>query len=104
MSGEDTKVENIIHSPCNKSKSKHTFSFPKQERFEGITKKDCSKTFHYEIPEVRNRRSTSMGYGKKLLMHCESYCSHINQKTFVMTTQSAHWFMENGYHNAQIQD
>ena len=45
-----------------------------------------------------------MEYGKKLLMHCESYCSHINQKTFVMTTQSAHWFMENGYHNAQIQD
>ena len=45
-----------------------------------------------------------MGYGKKLLMHCENYCSHINQKTFVMTTQSAHWFMENGYQNAQIQD
>ena len=69
----------------------------------------CAKISHFnDISEIAcfaiNENYQNMGYGKKLLIHCENYCSHINQKTFVMTTQSAHWFMENGYQNAQIQD
>ena len=69
----------------------------------------CAKISHFnDISEIAcfaiNENYQNMGYGKKLLMHCENYCRHINQKTFVMTTQSAHWFMENGYQNAQIQD
>lgn len=76
MSNCDTKVENIIQSPVNKSKSKQTYSFPKGKRF-GQYKFQGSKTFSYELPSMKNRRSTSMGYGKKF----DFIIKHINKKT-----------------------
>lgn len=76
MSNADTKVEKIIHSPINKSRSKQTYSFSKSQRFDEI-KLQGSKTFSYELPEMKNRRSTSLGYGKKF----DFILKHINKKT-----------------------
>jgi len=76
MSNADTKVEQIIASPINKSKAKQTYSFSKGLRFEEI-KLQGSKTFSYELPTMKNRRSTSMGYGKKF----DFIIKHINKKT-----------------------
>jgi hypothetical protein len=72
----DTKVQQIIHSPINKSRSKHTYSFSKGQRFDDL-KNRGSKTFHYDMPNVKGRRSTSMGYGKKF----DFIIKHINKKT-----------------------
>lgn len=76
MSDHEVKVERIIHSPVNRSKSKHTYSFCKSQRFDEIKLKG-SKTFSYELPSMRNRRSTSMGYGKKF----DFILKHINKIT-----------------------
>lgn len=72
----DSKVEQIVQNQINKSKSKHTYSFSKGQRFEGL-KFQGSRTFHYDMPEVRNRRSTSFGCGKKFDM----IIKHINKRT-----------------------
>ena len=45
-----------------------------------------------------------MGYGKKLLEYCENECKKMNNKTFIMTTQSSHWFMENDFKQGNIND
>ena len=76
MSDNDLKIQQLIASPINKSKSKHTYSFSKAQRFNDL-KNRGSKTFHYETPEVKNRRSTSMGYGKKY----DFIIKHINKQT-----------------------
>ena len=76
MSDVDAKVERIIQSPVNRSKSKQTYSFSKSQRFDEIKLRGC-KTFSYEIPTMKNRRSTSMGYGKKY----DFILKHINHKT-----------------------
>ena len=76
MSDPNIKVQQIIESPINKSRSKHTYSFSKGQRFDEF-KNRGSKTFHYEAPNVKNRRSTSMGYGQKF----DFILKHINKKT-----------------------
>ena len=67
--------EKILNSPINRSKSKHTYSFSKSMRFEQL-KSPPSKTFLYELPSVKNKRSTTMGYGKKF----DFVIKHINKK------------------------
>lgn len=75
MSDLTSNVEKINKSPINRSKSKMIYSFSKSIRFEEIKSKG-SKTFIYELPNVKNRRSTSLGYGKKL----DFVIKHINKK------------------------
>jgi len=76
MSEVESNHERIIKSPINNSKSKHLYSFSKSIRFDEI-KSQGSKTFTYELPTLKNRRSTSMGYGKKY----DFVIKHINKKT-----------------------
>lgn len=76
MSEISSNHERIINSPINRSKSKHTFSFSKSMRFEDL-KSPASKTFVYELPDLKSNRSTTMGYGKKF----DFVIKHINTKT-----------------------
>jgi hypothetical protein len=75
MSEISSNHERIINSPINRSKSKHTFSFSKSMRFEEV-KSQASKTFVYELPNLKSNRSTTMGYGKKF----DFVIKHINHK------------------------
>lgn len=55
----------VNRSPLNHSTAKMMYSFTKTERFNyGFGKNSC-KTFHYNLPEVRSFRGTSIGFGKK---------------------------------------
>ena len=75
MSDISSNHERIVKSPINRSKSKHLYSFSKSIRFDEIKNKS-SKTFSYELPVLKNRRSTSLGYGKKF----DFVIKHINKK------------------------
>ena len=68
----------------------------------------CAKINHYKnMSEIGcfaiNENYQDMGYGKKLLTYCEAKCHEENRRPFVMTTQSAHWFLENGYKLSEIE-
>ena len=67
--------DRIVKSLINRSKSKHLYSFSKSIRFDDMKNKS-SKTFTYELPTLKNRRSTSLGFGKKF----DLIIKHINQK------------------------
>jgi hypothetical protein len=56
--------EPICNSPLNHSKSKYMYSFGKAQRFPSIGR-NLGGTFFYNLPEVRMKRSTSIGYGNK---------------------------------------
>ena len=56
--------EPICNSPLNHSKSKYMYSFGKAQRFPTIGK-NYGGSFFYNLPEVRMRRTTSLGYGNK---------------------------------------
>ena len=56
--------EPICNSPLNHSKSKYMYSFGKAERFPSIGR-NFGGSFFYNLPEVRMKRSTSIGYGNK---------------------------------------
>ena len=56
--------EPICNSPLNLSKSKYMYSFGKAQRFPSIGK-NYGGSFFYNLPEVRMKRSTSLGYGNK---------------------------------------
>ncbi len=56
--------EPICNSPLNHSKSKYMYSFGKAQRFPAIGK-NYGGSFFYNLPEVRMKRSTSLGYGNK---------------------------------------
>ena len=56
--------EPICNSPLNHSKSKYMYSFGKAQRFPIIGKK-YEGSFFYNLPEVRMKRSASIGYGNK---------------------------------------
>lgn len=60
----DEPVQRIIQSPINFSKTKETHTFKKGKRFFEL-KYQGSKTFSYNLPSMKNQRSTSMGFGKK---------------------------------------
>lgn len=75
MSDISSNQERIVKSPLNRSKSKHFYSFSKSIRFDDM-KSQSSKTFTYELPTVKSRRSTSLGYGKKF----DFVIKHINKK------------------------
>ncbi len=74
MSEISSKHEKIFNSPINSSKSKYTYSFSKSMRFEEL-KSPSSKTFAYELPNLKSLRSTTMGYGNKY----DFQIKHINQ-------------------------
>ena len=76
MSYNNTKFEQIINSPVNNSKAKQTFSFSKGNRFDEIRDKG-SKTFTYELPTMKNGRTTGLGFGTKI----DFVLKHINKKT-----------------------
>jgi hypothetical protein len=65
MSYECTHAEMINKSPMNHSTAKMMYSFPKTKRFNENYVKNKSKQFLFSLPEVKNIRSTSIGYGKK---------------------------------------
>ena len=54
----------ISRSPLNNSKAHQMYSFSKAERFPKIKKSGHADTF-YNLPEVRSKRMTSIGFGKK---------------------------------------
>ena len=56
--------EPICNSPLNHSKSKYMYSFGKAQRFPSIGR-NFGGSFFYNLPEVRMKRSTSIGYGNK---------------------------------------
>ena len=56
--------EPICNSPLNLSKSKYMYSFGKAQRFPSIGK-NYGGSFFYNLPEVRMKRSASIGYGNK---------------------------------------
>lgn len=56
--------EPICNSLLNHSKSKYMYSFGKAQRFPSIGKM-YGGSFFYNLPEVRMKRTTSLGYGNK---------------------------------------
>jgi len=57
--------EKINKSQLNHSTAKMMYSFPKTERFNYGYGKNSSKTFLYNLPNVRDFRGSSIGFGKK---------------------------------------
>ena len=57
--------EPICNSPLNHSKSKYMYSFSKAQRFPPISNSFGSVYKFYNLPSVRTKRSTSIGYGTK---------------------------------------
>lgn len=62
--GNDISIHERVDSLLNDSQSKAAYSFPRAIRFKKETKKDISYSF-YNLPEIKNNRSTCLGYGKK---------------------------------------
>jgi len=54
----------ICNSPLNNSRSKMLFSFPKAKKMGEYLKSSCNQAF-YDLPPIREKRTTSMGYGFK---------------------------------------
>ncbi|KAL4445011.1 hypothetical protein ABPG74_018739 [Tetrahymena malaccensis] len=52
----------ICYNPLNNSKSKQLYSIPRGQRFHD-SKINCDK--YYNLPEIKNNRATSFGYGTK---------------------------------------
>jgi hypothetical protein len=65
MSTEIPFAQLINKSSLNHSTAKMMYSFPKTERFNYGFGRNSSRTFHYNLPEVKNFRGTSIGFGKK---------------------------------------
>jgi hypothetical protein len=57
--------EQISKSPLNGSPSKQMYSFAKSERFQKLKTNGVSSTYFYDLPEVRMKRSTTLGRGTK---------------------------------------
>jgi len=56
--------EQICNSPLNHSKSKYMYSFGKAQRFP-IINRAYGGSFFYNLPSMKTKRSTSIGYGTK---------------------------------------
>lgn len=56
--------EPICNSPLNHSKSKYMYSFGKARRFPPIDRSYVGQ-FFYNLPSMKMKRSTSIGYGTK---------------------------------------
>ena len=54
--------EEIRNNPINNSTSKMLYSFPKGKRF---PKDNVIDLPFYDLPDIRSKRTTSMGYGSK---------------------------------------
>lgn len=65
MSKIQFNQENIVHHLQNNSPSKYMFSFSKTPRFFKI-KQDNKVDKFYNLPSTLTKRSTAMGFGKKL--------------------------------------
>jgi hypothetical protein len=65
MSFERPFAEIINKSPLNHSSAKMMYSFPQTKRFDYGYGKNSSKTFLYNLPDVRDFRGTSIGLGNK---------------------------------------
>ena len=57
--------EPICNSQLNHSKSKFMYSFGKAERFPKINSSYGFGNFFYNLPSMKERRTTSLGYGAK---------------------------------------
>ena len=57
-------LQERINSSLNTSTTKQAYSFGKAIRFKSNSKSDFSFHF-YDLPSLQNKRSTSLGYGKK---------------------------------------
>ena len=53
-----------INSSLNDSSTKQAYSFGRALRFKSSSKKDNYYHF-YDLPDIKNTRSTTLGYGKK---------------------------------------
>lgn len=60
----DVSLKERIDCLLNSSQSKAAYSFPRAKRFKDAPKKDNCYSFH-NLPEIRNKRGTCLGYGKK---------------------------------------
>lgn len=58
-------ADKVNKSPMNHSTAKMMYSFPREQRFENNYGKNSSKTIFYQVPEIRDLRATSIGYGRK---------------------------------------
>ena len=65
--------EQVVRSPINNSRAKQQYSFPKDERFRGIKRRNrqiylmtsCSCDIFYDLPNTRSARSAAFGYGAR---------------------------------------
>ena len=57
-------LQNRINSLLNTSSTKLAYSFGRALRFKKIQKKDNSYKF-YDLPDIKSKRFTTLGYGKK---------------------------------------
>ena len=64
MLTDSAELSQRINSSLNNSSTKQAYSFGRAIRFKNNKKKDNLYHF-YNLPEIRNNRSTTLGYGKK---------------------------------------
>ena len=64
MLTDSTELSQRLNSSLNNSTTKQAYSFGHAIRFKTNEKKDNYYQF-YKLPEIRNNRSTTLGYGKK---------------------------------------
>ena len=55
----------ICNSQLNHSKSKFMYSFSKAERFPKLINYSDKSHFFYNLPSMKEKRSTTLGYGSK---------------------------------------
>ena len=64
MLTDSSELSQRLNSSLNNSSTKQAYSFGQAVRFKNNEKKDNFYHF-YNLPEIRNNRSTTLGYGKK---------------------------------------
>ena len=66
--------EQINRAPTNTSTSKFLYSFPKAHRFDDMSRSNSFDRF-YTLPDSKNMRATSFGYGRKydFTAHVKAY-------------------------------
>ena len=64
MTDSDSLMNERLNSLLNNSLTKQAYSFGKAFRFKKYIKKDIEFNF-YNIPEKKDKRATTLGYGKK---------------------------------------
>ena len=65
----------ICNSQLNRSKAKYMYSFSKAERFPKIYSYSDKSQFFYNLPSMKEKRSTTLGYGSRYDMTKDSNIS-----------------------------